>query len=53
LIGLIGLRGISILESSGDEGVGASCLATNSTTPQFNPIFPVCKPNYNPSLRTD
>lgn len=43
LIGLMGLRGISILESSGDEGVGASCLATNSTTtPQFNPIFPVC-----------
>jgi tripeptidyl-peptidase-1 len=42
LIGLMGLRGISILESSGDEGVGASCVATNSTTPQFNPIFPVC-----------
>lgn len=42
LIGLMGLRGISILESSGDEGVGASCLAINSTTvPQFNPIFPV------------
>ena len=43
-IGLMGLRGISILESSGDEGVGASCVATNSTTPQFNPIFPVCTP---------
>lgn len=42
LIGLMGLRGISIIESSGDEGVGASCVATNSTTPQFNPIFPVC-----------
>jgi tripeptidyl-peptidase-1 len=42
LIGLMGLRGISILESSGDEGVGASCQAINSTdTPQFNPIFPV------------
>lgn len=45
LIGLMGLRGISILESSGDEGVGASCVATNSTTPQFNPIFPVCSLN--------
>jgi tripeptidyl-peptidase I len=41
LIGLVGLRGVSVLESSGDEGVGASCVATNSSTPQFNPIFPV------------
>ena len=48
LIGLMGLRGISILESSGDEGVGASCVATNSTTPEFNPIFPVCTPSYTP-----
>ena len=48
LIGLLGLRGISVLESSGDEGVGASCVATNSTTPQFNPIFPVCSPSYSP-----
>lgn len=44
LIGLMGLRGISVLESSGDEGVGASCLAINSSSvPQFNPTFPVCK----------
>jgi tripeptidyl-peptidase-1 len=53
LIGLMGLRGISILESSGDEGVGASCVATNSTTPQFNPIFPVCIPSHNPLIRAE
>jgi tripeptidyl-peptidase-1 len=45
LIGIMGLRGISILESSGDEGVGAGCLATNGTAPQFNPIFPVSTTN--------
>jgi len=43
LIGLVGLRGITVLHSSGDEGVGASCTAQNSTVPQFNPIFPVSK----------
>ncbi|KAM0463062.1 hypothetical protein ACHAPV_003188 [Trichoderma viride] len=63
LIGLMGLRGISILESSGDEGVGASCLATNSTTtPQFNPIFPATCPyvtsvggtvSFNPEVAWD
>ncbi|UKZ81685.1 hypothetical protein TrVFT333_009457 [Trichoderma virens FT-333] len=62
LIGLMGLRGISILESSGDEGVGASCVATNSTTPQFNPIFPATCPyvtsvggtvNFNPEVAWD
>lgn len=41
-IGLMGLRGISIIASSGDTGVGMSCVASNSTTPQFNPMFPVC-----------
>ncbi|KAL7929774.1 peptidase S8/S53 domain-containing protein [Trichoderma chlorosporum] len=61
-IGLMGLRGISILESSGDEGVGASCVATNSSTPQFNPIFPATCPyvtsvggtvNFNPEIAWD
>jgi tripeptidyl-peptidase-1 len=42
LIGIMGLRGISVLESSGDEGVGAGCLSTDGSVPQFNPIFPVC-----------
>ena len=44
LIGMLGLRGVSVLESSGDEGVGASCLAQDGTTPQFNPIFPATCP---------
>jgi tripeptidyl-peptidase-1 len=43
LIGLLGLRGITVIESSGDEGVGASCLSSDGSAPQFNPIFPVCK----------
>jgi tripeptidyl-peptidase I len=45
LIGILGLRGISVLHSAGDEGVGAGCLgnlASNDTVPQFNPVFPVC-----------
>ena len=47
MIGMMGLRGISVLESSGDEGVGASCLAANSTTDrQFVPFFPVSPPSY-------
>jgi tripeptidyl-peptidase-1 len=44
LIGMLGLRGVSVLESSGDEGVGASCLALDGVTPQFNPIFPATCP---------
>jgi tripeptidyl-peptidase I len=45
LIGLLGLRGVSVLESSGDEGVGASCLSSDGKTAQFNPVFPVRKPS--------
>ncbi|KKK26637.1 tripeptidyl peptidase A [Aspergillus rambellii] len=41
LIGLMGLRGITILESSGDTGIGAGCLANDgSNKPQFTPQFP-------------
>ncbi|RAL08807.1 S53 family peptidase [Aspergillus homomorphus CBS 101889] len=41
LIGLNGLRGISVLESSGDSGVGAACLSNDGTnTVQFTPSFP-------------
>ncbi|KAM0452990.1 hypothetical protein ACHAPV_009232 [Trichoderma viride] len=43
-IGLMGLRGISVIASSGDTGVGMSCVASNSTTPQFNPMFPASCP---------
>ena len=44
LIGMLGLRGISVLHSAGDEGVGASCLSSDGKTPQFNPIFPATCP---------
>lgn len=44
LIGMLGLRGVSVLHSSGDEGVGASCVAQDGVTPQFNPIFPATCP---------
>jgi len=40
LIGQLGMRGISILHSAGDEGVGASCLTQDGKSPQFNPFFP-------------
>lgn len=44
LIGMLGLRGVSVLHSAGDEGVGASCVAADQVTPQFNPIFPATCP---------
>ncbi|KAJ5919949.1 hypothetical protein N7454_009784 [Penicillium verhagenii] len=44
LIGLNTLRGLTILHSSGDEGVGSACQAVDGTTPQFNPIFPATCP---------
>ena len=62
LIGMLGLRGISVLESSGDEGVGASCLTQDQTAPQFNPIFPATCPyltsvggtvSFNPEVAWD
>ncbi|PYH87359.1 subtilisin-like protein, partial [Aspergillus ellipticus CBS 707.79] len=43
LIGLVGLRGISVLESSGDEGIGSACRAVDGS-PQFQPIFPATCP---------
>jgi tripeptidyl-peptidase I len=41
-IGMMGLRGRTILESSGDEGVGASCRTNLNTkrAAQFTPTFP-------------
>ncbi|CAK7265002.1 hypothetical protein SEPCBS57363_001360 [Sporothrix epigloea] len=44
LIGLMGLRGITIIESSGDLGVGAGCLAPDNETIEFNAIFPATCP---------
>ena len=41
MIGQLGLRGISVLESSGDTGVGAPCESNDGKkTPQFTPQFP-------------
>lgn len=40
-IGMMGLRGITILESSGDTGVGAPCQSNDGkNTSQFTPTFP-------------
>jgi tripeptidyl-peptidase I len=41
MIGIMGLRGISVLESAGDTGVGAPCQSNDGKkTPQFTPQFP-------------
>jgi tripeptidyl-peptidase I len=41
MIGMMGLRGRTVLESSGDEGVGAVCLNNEPPNqPQFTPQFP-------------
>jgi tripeptidyl-peptidase-1 len=44
LIGLLGLRGITTLFSSGDAGVGSNCLAPDFKTVEFNAIFPATCP---------
>lgn len=45
LIGLTGLRGITVLESSGDLGVGAGCLSNDGKNKtQFDAIFPATCP---------
>lgn len=44
LIGLLGLRGISVIFSSGDLGVGAGCLGPDHKTVEFNAIFPATCP---------
>ena len=44
MIGMMGLRGITVLESSGDIGVGAGCLAPDYKTVEFNAIFPATCP---------
>lgn len=41
---MLGLKGITVLESSGDLGVGAGCLAPDNKTVEFNAIFPATCP---------
>ncbi|KAG4443976.1 vesicle formation at the endoplasmic reticulum [Cadophora sp. M221] len=41
MIGMLGLRGISVLESSGDTGIGAPCKSNDGkNATQFTPAFP-------------
>ncbi|PMD33860.1 subtilisin-like protein [Hyaloscypha variabilis F] len=41
MIGMLGLRGITVLESAGDTGVGSACMSNDGTnTTQFTPQFP-------------
>ncbi|CAN8104469.1 unnamed protein product [Discula destructiva] len=40
LIGLAGTRGITVFESSGDGGLGGTCLGPDFTTVEFEPLFP-------------
>ncbi len=40
----MGLRGITVLESSGDTGVGSGCLAPDYKTVEFNAQFPATCP---------
>jgi tripeptidyl-peptidase I len=41
MIGMMGLRGITILESSGDTGVGAPCMSNDGKNhTEFTPAFP-------------
>ncbi|KAK0713486.1 peptidase S8/S53 domain-containing protein [Lasiosphaeria miniovina] len=44
MIGMLGLRGITTLFSSGDVGVGSGCLAPDYKTVEFNAIFPATCP---------
>ncbi|KAG8408218.1 hypothetical protein J3459_018082 [Metarhizium acridum] len=44
LIGLLGLRGVTVVQSSGDSGVGSGCLVPDFRTAEFYPIFPATCP---------
>ncbi|KAI1743606.1 peptidase S8/S53 domain-containing protein [Xylaria scruposa] len=45
MIGMLGLRGITVLESSGDTGVGAPCISNDGKKRlEFTPGFPASCP---------
>ncbi|TGJ84415.1 hypothetical protein E0Z10_g4365 [Xylaria hypoxylon] len=45
MIGMLGLRGITVLESSGDTGVGAPCISNDGKRRlEFTPGFPASCP---------
>ncbi|KAK3935476.1 subtilisin-like protein [Diplogelasinospora grovesii] len=62
-IGMMGLRGVSVLQSSGDTGVGAPCQSNDGRrSPEFTPQFPGSCPYitavggtqaYNPEVAWD
>jgi tripeptidyl-peptidase I len=45
MIGMFGLRGITVLESSSDIGVGSACMSNHGlNTPEFEPTLPGTSP---------
>jgi tripeptidyl-peptidase I len=45
MIGMLGLRGITVLECTGDSGVGGACQPNDGKkTPQLTPTFPASCP---------
>lgn len=44
LFAQLGARGVSVIYSSGDSGVGESCLSIDRSRTQFQPIFPASCP---------
>lgn len=45
MIGILGLRGITVIESSGDTGAGVTCKSNDGkNTTRFNPQFPATCP---------
>ncbi|OIW25434.1 subtilisin-like protein, partial [Coniochaeta ligniaria NRRL 30616] len=44
LVGLLGLRGITTIFSSGDGGLGGACLAPDYKTVEFDSVFPASCP---------
>jgi tripeptidyl-peptidase-1 len=44
MVGLLGLRGITTIFSSGDGGLGGGCLAPDMKTVEFDSVFPASCP---------
>ncbi|PWY92671.1 tripeptidyl peptidase Sed3 [Aspergillus heteromorphus CBS 117.55] len=44
LFAKLGARGVSVIFSSGDSGVGESCISNNGTQARFQPLFPASCP---------
>lgn len=44
LFAQLGARGVSVIDSSGDSGVGETCLSNDGSRTKFQPIFPASCP---------